>query len=72
MTVLSKVRVVAICAALGISFLTASGRSLAQDPSPTSEAGADIFDPAVVDATPIPGVETFEVESADHTTESVE
>ena len=72
MTVLSKVRVVAICAALGIGFLTLSGSSFAQEPSPTSEPGADIFDPAVAEATPIPGVETFEVESATHTTDPVD
>ena len=38
---------------------------VAQDASPTPNAGADIFDPAVAEATPIPGVETFEVESGD-------
>jgi hypothetical protein len=71
-TLLPKTHVGAMCAALGIGFLTLSGSILAQDASPTLESGADIFDPAVAEATPIPGVETFEVESAAHTTDPVE
>src|SRR5215211_6115647 len=59
-------------AALGIGILTLSGRVVAQDASPTPDAAADIFDPAVAEATPIPGVETFEVESATHTTDPVD
>jgi hypothetical protein len=70
-TVLSNVRVVAMSAALGIGLLTLAGSVVAQDASPTPDPGADIFDPAVAEATPIPGVETFEVESAAHTTEPV-
>ena len=72
MTLLTNVRVVAICATLGIGFLTASGSVIAQDASPTPDPGADVFDPAVAEATPIPGVETFEVESASHTTDPVD
>jgi hypothetical protein len=73
-TSLSKVRVVAVCAALSIGILTLSGCVSAQDasPTPTAGAGADIFDPAVADATPIPGVETFAVESSAHTTDPVD
>ena len=72
MTSLSKVRGVALCTALGISLLTLSGCVVAQDVSPTPDTSADIFDPAVVEATPIAGVETFEVESATHTTDPVD
>jgi hypothetical protein len=73
-TSLSKVRVVAMSAALCIGTLTLSGCVSAQDASPTpaAGAGADIFDPAVADATPIPGVETFAVESSAHTTDPVD
>ncbi len=72
MTVLAKVRVVAMSTALGIGILTLSGCEVPQEASPTPDAGADIFDPAVAEATPIPGVETFEVESASHTTDPVD
>jgi hypothetical protein len=73
-TSLSKVRVVAMSAALCIGTLTLSGYVSAQDASPTpaADAGADIFDPAVADATPIPGVETFTIESSAHTTDPVD
>jgi hypothetical protein len=57
---------------LGIGILTLSGCVGAQEVSPTPDAGADIFDPAVAEATPIPGVETFDVESATHTTDPVD
>jgi hypothetical protein len=66
-----RVRIGAMSTALSIGILTMSGCVGAQEPSPTPNAGADIFDPAVAEATPIPGVETFEVESATHTTEPV-
>jgi hypothetical protein len=59
-------------AALGIGILTLTGCVVAQDATPTPDAGADIFDPAVAEATPIPEVETFEVESATHTTDPVD
>ena len=72
MIFLSKVRVAAMCTAFGVGFLTLSGCVVAQDATPTPDAAADIFDPAVAEATPIPGVETFEVESATHTTDPVE
>ena len=56
MTFLTRVRVVAMSTAFGISIMTLSGGVVAQEVSPTPNAGADIFDPAVVEATPIPGV----------------
>jgi hypothetical protein len=59
-------------AALGIGLLTLPGRVVAQDASPTPDPAGDVFDPVVAEATPIPGVETFEVESGAHTTESVD
>ena len=72
MTLPSKVRVSAMCAALGIGLLMVPGCSVAQDASPSPDTGAEVFDPTVPDATPIPGVETFEVESATHTTGPVD
>ena len=72
MTPVITVRVVAMSAALGIGILTLTGCVVAQDATPTPDAGADIFDPAVAEATPIPEVETFEVESATHTTDPVD
>jgi hypothetical protein len=58
-------------AALLIGGLAACSGAGAQDtPAPT--AAADLFDPAVTEATPIPDVETFEVASADHTTDPVD
>lgn len=68
----SRVNVFAACAALGISLLTLPGAVFAQDAAATPPAGGDIFDPAVAEATPIAGTETFEVESASHTTDTVE
>lgn len=44
----------------------------AQESTPPPAAGSDPFDPVVPEATPIAGVETFEVASADHTTEPVD
>lgn len=56
----------ALVAALSLS----SG--LAQDAGTPAPAGStDLFDPAVVEATPISGVETFTVESAAHTEDPV-
>ena len=72
MPFLSRIRTVAMSAALSIGILTLSGCVGAQEASPTPNAGADVFDPAVAEATPIPGVETFEVASRDHTTETVD
>ena len=72
MTLPSKVRVNVTRAALGIGLLMLAGCSVAQDAVPTPNSGADIFDPALPEATPIPGVETFEVESATHTTDPVD
>ena len=48
------------------------GSGLAQDAgTPTPDLTTDLFDPAVVEATPISGVETFTVESAAHTEDPV-
>ena len=72
MTLPPKVRVGAVCAALGTILLMVPGCSMAQDAQPTEGAGADIFDPTLPEATPIAGVETFEVQSATHTTDPVD
>ncbi len=72
MTIPPNVRVVAMCATLVIGFLALSGSVGAQDETPTPDPGSDVFDPAVAEATPVPGVETFEVESAAHTTDPVD
>lgn len=58
--------------ALSIGMLALSGCMVAQETSPTPDAGADIFNPVVVEATPIAGVETFEVDATTHTTEPVD
>ena len=68
----SRVRVGAMCAALGIVLLMLPGCGVAQDASPTPNPDANIFDPTLPDATPISGVETFEVGSATHTTDPVD
>lgn len=48
------------------------GSVLAQDAgTPAPDVSTDLFDPAVVEATPISGVETFTVESAEHTEDPV-
>jgi hypothetical protein len=70
-TLPSNVRVSAMCAALGIGLLMLPGCSAAEEVSPTPNTSADIFDPAIAEATPIPGVETFKVESASHTKDPV-
>jgi hypothetical protein len=55
-----------------VSALTLSS-GLAQDMgTPAPGASSDFFDPAVVEATPIAGLETFTVESAAHTEEPVD
>ena len=71
----SRAKVLAACATLGISLLALPGAVFAQDATatpPAPPAGGDIFDPAVAEATPIAGVETFEVEPASHTADAVE
>jgi Protein of unknown function (DUF3105) len=68
----SRVRGSVMCAALGIVLLMLPGCGVAQDSSPTPNTEADIFDPTLPDATPISGVETFEVGSATHTTDPVD
>lgn len=49
-----------------------AGAVSAQESTPPPAASSDPFDPAVPDATPIAGLETFEVESAAHTTDPVD
>jgi hypothetical protein len=71
-TLPSKVRVSAMCAALGFGLLILPGCGVAQEASPTPNPSVDIFDPALAAATPIPGIETFKVESAAHTTDPVD
>jgi hypothetical protein len=51
--------------------LAGCGGAVAQE-TPTPAAESDLFDPAVTEATPIPGVEVFAVSSADHTTDDVD
>lgn len=62
-------RTLAVTAVMATLLL--SGAS-AQEGSPTPEVTTDIFDPAVAEATPIAGVETFEVSSASHTSDPVD
>jgi hypothetical protein len=69
---IQKKSLLTMCVAVGFGGLTVTGAVFAQEASPTPDPGADIFDPAVAEATPIAGVETFEVASADHTTETVD
>ena len=57
MTLPSKVRLSTVCAALGLGLLMLPGCSVAQDLTPTPNSSADIFDPALAEATPIPGIE---------------
>jgi hypothetical protein len=71
-TLPSNVRVNVTRAVLGIGLLILPGCSVAQDAVPTPNPGADIFDPTLPEATPIAGVETFEVTSATHTTDPVD
>jgi hypothetical protein len=62
-----------LCAALLLGVLTACGGTAAQeDPTPVATVSAGVFDPAVSVATPIAGVETFDVASREHTTEPVD
>jgi hypothetical protein len=60
------------CAVFAFSMVAASGVVVAQEPSPPPAAESDLFDPAVPEATPIAGLETFAVDSATHTTEPVD
>jgi hypothetical protein len=52
--------------------LAGCGTSVAQEAPPTPAAVSDVFDPAVADATPIAGVETFAIQSGDHTSDPVD
>jgi hypothetical protein len=61
---------VAVLVLLGIGLPI--GGAVAQDAAGSPAAGADPFDPLVTEATPIPGLETFESLSAAHTTEPVD
>jgi hypothetical protein len=58
--------------AAAVVVLTGCGAAVAQDTAPSPTAGADLFDPVVAEATPIPGVELFEIESGQHTTDPVD
>jgi hypothetical protein len=71
---LFKPIIVAIGTALvfGLALVTSVGPAIGQETPASPAAGGDLFDPAVAEATPIPGVETFQVASADHTTEAVD
>jgi hypothetical protein len=61
-----------VAAVVVLGALAACSPAGAQNtPTPAAEA-TDIFDPAVAEATPIAGVETFDVASADHTTDDVD
>jgi hypothetical protein len=61
-----------VAAALLLGALAASSPVGAQNtPTPVAET-TDIFDPAVVEATPIAGVETFDFTAGNHTTEDVD
>jgi hypothetical protein len=60
---------VAFAASTIVAF-TACGAVGAQD-TPTPAPAADVFEPRVAEATPIAGVEVFEVASSDHTTDAV-
>jgi hypothetical protein len=62
-------RVFAVAVIAGV---LASGGVLAQDSTPSPAAGGDFFDPAIAEATPIAGLETFTVDSAAHTTDTVD
>lgn len=57
-------------AASTIFAFTACGAVDAQD-TPTPASAGDVFEPRVAEATPIAGVEVFEVASNDHTTDAV-
>ena len=52
--------------------LVGCGVATAEDATVAPTVSADIFDPAVVNATPIPGVQTFAVTSSTHTTDPVD
>jgi hypothetical protein len=61
-----------VAAVLLLCALAASSPAFAQDPTTPVAETTDIFDPAVAEATPIAGVETFDVASAEHTTADVD
>lgn len=68
MNIVQGCRVLTVVAALGLTGISAVQ---AQDGTPAASSG-DFFDPAVAEATPIAGIEFFEVESADHTEDPVD
>ncbi len=55
-----------------VGMLVSTSSAFAQEGTPAPDAGGDFFDPAIAEATPIAGLKTFEVDSADHTTEAVD
>lgn len=54
------------------TLMSVGGVAAMQEGSPTPAVTSDIFDPVVAAATPISGVETFSVSSAEHRTEPVD
>ncbi|MFT4040714.1 MAG: DUF3105 domain-containing protein [Thermomicrobiales bacterium] len=60
-----------LVAALGVAL--SLGMAAAQEAStPAPDVSTDLFDPGVAEATPIAGLETFDVASADHTDGTVD
>jgi hypothetical protein len=55
-----------------VTALSLSSGLAQESGTPAHETTTDLFDPAVAEATPISGIETFTVESADHTEDAVE
>ena len=68
---MDKRRITGIAATMLAVVLSVSGAAAMQQGSATPAAQSDIFDPVVAEATPISGVETFTVSSAEHSTEPV-
>jgi hypothetical protein len=62
-------RSIAVAVLLGIAVYGASAQDAA---TPTPVVSSDVFDPAAAAATPLPGVQTFVVESRTHTDQPVD
>jgi hypothetical protein len=67
-----KLNLQTFAAAALFAALLVPGVSAQDDVTPSPEVTTDVFDPAVAEATPIAGVETFEVSSASHVDEPVD
>lgn len=61
-----------LAAAACFAALLAPGATAQENATPAPDVTTDVFDPAVVEATPIAGVETFDVSSASHTSDPVD